>query len=227
MFASFLSRFSHDLAIDLGTANTCVFARGRGIVVSEPSIVALNKINGRIEAVGTEAKEMLGRTPGNITGDQADEGRRHRRLRSRREDADALHPQGAQAQRLAAAARRHRRAVGDHAGRAPRREGQRDAREGERSAPDRRSDGGGDRRRHADHRSVGQHGRRHRRRHDRHRGHLAGRRRLRQVGARRRQRAGRGDHPARAQGAQPAHRRAHGRADQDRDRLRVSARRSG
>src|SRR5207247_8843818 len=62
-----LSRFSHDLAIDLGTANTCVFARGRGIVVNEPSIVALNKVNGRIEAVGTEAKEMLGRTPGNIT----------------------------------------------------------------------------------------------------------------------------------------------------------------
>jgi rod shape-determining protein MreB and related proteins len=67
VFASFLARFSHDLAIDLGTANTCVFARGRGIVVSEPSIVALNKINGRIEAVGNEAKEMLGRTPGNIT----------------------------------------------------------------------------------------------------------------------------------------------------------------
>ena len=67
MFASFLARFSHDLAIDLGTANTCVFARGRGIVVSEPSIVAMNKVTGRIEAVGTEAKEMLGRTPGNIT----------------------------------------------------------------------------------------------------------------------------------------------------------------
>jgi rod shape-determining protein MreB len=64
---SLLSRFSHDLAIDLGTANTCVFARGKGIVLSEPSIVALNKINGRIEAVGAEAKEMLGRTPGNIT----------------------------------------------------------------------------------------------------------------------------------------------------------------
>src|SRR6059036_2689641 len=67
MFASFLSRFSHDLAIDLGTANTCVFARGKGIVLSEPSIVALNKVNGRIEAVGTDAKDMLGRTPGNIT----------------------------------------------------------------------------------------------------------------------------------------------------------------
>jgi len=67
VFSSLLSRFSHDLAIDLGTANTCVFARGKGIVVSEPSIVALNKVNGRIEAVGAEAKEMLGRTPGNIT----------------------------------------------------------------------------------------------------------------------------------------------------------------
>jgi rod shape-determining protein MreB len=62
-----LSHFSQDLAIDLGTANTCVFARGKGIVVNEPSIVALNKTNGRIEAVGTDAKEMLGRTPGNIT----------------------------------------------------------------------------------------------------------------------------------------------------------------
>ena len=67
MFATVLARFSHDLAIDLGTANTCVYARGRGIVVSEPSIVAFNKVTGRIEAVGTEAKEMLGRTPGNIT----------------------------------------------------------------------------------------------------------------------------------------------------------------
>ena len=67
MLAAILSKFSHDLAIDLGTANTCVFARGVGIVISEPSIVAMNKMTGRIEAVGTEAKEMLGRTPGNIT----------------------------------------------------------------------------------------------------------------------------------------------------------------
>ncbi len=67
MFSSMMSAFSQDLAIDLGTANTCVFARGRGIVVNEPSIVALNKTNGRIEAVGSDAKEMLGRTPGTIT----------------------------------------------------------------------------------------------------------------------------------------------------------------
>jgi rod shape-determining protein MreB len=65
-FRSLFSVFSSDLAIDLGTANTLVYAHGRGIVVNEPSIVALNKNNGDICAVGHEAKEMLGRTPGNI-----------------------------------------------------------------------------------------------------------------------------------------------------------------
>ena len=55
---SFFSLFSSDLAIDLGTANTCVYARGKGIVVNEPSIVAINKINGRVEAVGRDAKEI-------------------------------------------------------------------------------------------------------------------------------------------------------------------------
>jgi rod shape-determining protein MreB len=63
---SLFSLFSSDLAIDLGTANTLVFARGKGIVVNEPSIVAINKNNGEVEAVGKEAKDMVGRTPGNI-----------------------------------------------------------------------------------------------------------------------------------------------------------------
>src|SRR6187397_1248480 len=67
MFLGAMSLFSHDLAIDLGTANTCVFARGAGIVLNEPSIVAVNTVNDQIEAVGIDAKEMLGRTPGNIT----------------------------------------------------------------------------------------------------------------------------------------------------------------
>ena len=58
--------FSSDLAIDLGTANTLVFVKGRGVVVSEPSIVAINKVTNQVEAVGHEAKEMLGRTPGGI-----------------------------------------------------------------------------------------------------------------------------------------------------------------
>src|SRR5687768_6125485 len=61
-----LSFLSSDLAIDLGTANTLVYAKGKGIVVSEPSIVAVNKVTGKVEAVGRDAKEMLGRTPGNI-----------------------------------------------------------------------------------------------------------------------------------------------------------------
>jgi len=65
-FGSFFRYFSNDLAIDLGTANTLVYARNRGIVVREPSIVVVNKVSNRIEAVGNEAKEMLGRTPGNI-----------------------------------------------------------------------------------------------------------------------------------------------------------------
>jgi rod shape-determining protein MreB len=60
------SLFSSDLAIDLGTANTLVYAKGKGIVVNEPSIVAINNNNGEVVAVGKEAKEMLGRTPGNI-----------------------------------------------------------------------------------------------------------------------------------------------------------------
>ena len=62
--------FSTDLAIDLGTANTLVYVKGKGIVANEPSMVAVyrdNRGNQRILAVGEEAKEMLGRTPGNIT----------------------------------------------------------------------------------------------------------------------------------------------------------------
>ena len=65
-FRSVFSLFSSDLAIDLGTANTLVFAKGKGIVVNEPSIVAINKNSGEVVAVGKEAKDMLGRTPGNV-----------------------------------------------------------------------------------------------------------------------------------------------------------------
>ncbi len=66
MAFSLLRHFSKDLAIDLGTANTLVYARGQGIVLREPSVVIINKLTNKIEAVGIEAKEMLGRTPGNI-----------------------------------------------------------------------------------------------------------------------------------------------------------------
>src|ERR1019366_118067 len=63
---SLFSMFSSDLAIDLGAAKTLVCARGKGIVVNEPSIVASNKNTGEVEAVGKEAKGMLGRTHGDI-----------------------------------------------------------------------------------------------------------------------------------------------------------------
>jgi len=58
---------SNDIGIDLGTANTLVYLRGHGIVVNEPSVVAVNQKTGRVVAVGTEAKNMLGRTPAHIT----------------------------------------------------------------------------------------------------------------------------------------------------------------
>lgn len=68
MFAKLLGMFSADMAIDLGTANTLVYVRGRGIVLNEPSVVATKEEKGRkiVLAVGNEAKQMLGRTPGNI-----------------------------------------------------------------------------------------------------------------------------------------------------------------
>ena len=64
---SLLSLFSHDLAIDLGTANTLIYIADTGVVVDEPSMVGINNITGAVEAIGIEAKRMLGRTPGTIT----------------------------------------------------------------------------------------------------------------------------------------------------------------
>lgn len=61
------SLVGNDIGIDLGTANTLVYVRGRGIVVNEPSVVAVNQKTGRVVAVGAEAKQMLGRTPGHLT----------------------------------------------------------------------------------------------------------------------------------------------------------------
>ncbi len=66
IFDSLLGLFSSDLAIDLGTANTLVFVKGRGIVLREPSVVAVHAESKKVLAVGHEAKKMLGRTPGSI-----------------------------------------------------------------------------------------------------------------------------------------------------------------
>ena len=65
-----LQYFSNDIGIDLGTANTLVYVKGRGIVINEPSIVAVNQKTGKVVAVGAQAKEMLGRTPAHITAVQ-------------------------------------------------------------------------------------------------------------------------------------------------------------
>src|SRR5678810_857292 len=61
-----LGLFSRDIGIDLGTANTLVLVRGKGIVINEPSVVAVNRKTKRVLAVGAEAKRMVGRTPANI-----------------------------------------------------------------------------------------------------------------------------------------------------------------
>lgn len=67
MLNKLLGHFSHDIGIDLGTANTLVYVRGRGIVINEPSVVAVNQKTGQIVAIGSEAKRMVGRTPAYIT----------------------------------------------------------------------------------------------------------------------------------------------------------------
>jgi rod shape-determining protein MreB len=65
--ANLLGYFSNDIGIDLGTANTLVYVKDKGIVLREPSVVALDTVTRKVRAVGDEAKKMLGRTPGNIT----------------------------------------------------------------------------------------------------------------------------------------------------------------
>lgn len=67
LISQMLSWFSSDMAIDLGTAHTLVYVQGKGIVLNEPSVVAIEKSTNKILAVGTEAKRMVGRTPGNIS----------------------------------------------------------------------------------------------------------------------------------------------------------------
>ncbi len=222
--SSLFRYFSNDLAIDLGTANTLVFARNRGIVVREPSIVVINKLTNQIEAVGNEAKEMLGRTPGNIEairpmkdGVIADFEITERMLgyfiRKAHGRKMYVHP-----------ADRDRCSRRDHAGREA--GGARLGAEGGgvRGLSGRAGDDGGDRRGTADHRALGQHDRRHRRRHHRHRGDLAVGHRLLALGSRRGQRDGRGDHQLPQAQVQPADRRAHRRDDQVGDRLGLSAR---
>ncbi|MBD3300690.1 MAG: MreB/Mrl family cell shape determining protein [Candidatus Moranbacteria bacterium] len=70
MLEKFFQKFSHDIGIDLGTANTLVYVRGKGIIINEPSVVALNTRNGQILAIGGEAKKMVGKTPSHIVANR-------------------------------------------------------------------------------------------------------------------------------------------------------------
>jgi rod shape-determining protein MreB len=67
MIKRFYELFASDVGIDLGTANTLVYIKGQGIVINEPSIVAVNDKTGRVVAIGNDAKQMIGRTPLHIS----------------------------------------------------------------------------------------------------------------------------------------------------------------
>ena len=219
MFAASLRRyFSTDLAIDLGTANTLIYVRGKGIVLDEPSVVAIRHEGGpqgkkTIQAVGKEAKAMLGKVPGNIEAIRPDEGRRDRRLHRHRADAQAVHQDGAPAVASCGPSPRiiicvpcgttqvERRAIRESRARRRR----------VRRLPDRGTHGRGHRRRAAGVGSLGLDGRRHRRRHHRGRRHQPGRHGLQGQHPRRRRQVRRIDHQLHPPQLRHADRRAHGR----------------
>jgi rod shape-determining protein MreB len=217
------AQFSNDLSIDLGTANTLIYVRGQGIVLNEPSVVAIRTTAAAaarsVAAVGAEAKNMLGRTPGHITairpmkdGVIADftvtekmlqhfirkvHGNRYFRPSPR---VLVCVPCGS--------TQVERRAIRESA------EGA-----GAREVFLSRNRWRRRRRRHAGARGARLDGARHRRRHLRGGGDLAERHRLRELGAHRRRPLRRGDHQLRAPQLRHPDRRGHRRAHQDRDRL--------
>ena len=192
-----LFRFaSQDMAIDLGTANTVVYVRGQGIVLNEPSVVAIETHQRHQTRQGRRRRRQAddGQDPRQHRGDPPVARRRDCRHRCCRTDDQALHPQGArQAPDVQLSRNRDLRAVGLDLGRTPR-----DPRCGlqcrrERGVSDRRTDGSRDRCRHAGDRTDRFDGRRYRRRHDRSCGAFAARPRLHHIGAHRRRQDGRSD----------------------------------
>ena len=180
MFGALSGLFSSDMAIDLGTANTLIYIKGKGIVLNEPSVVAYHFKDGkkRVLAVGEDAKLMLGRTPESIQAirplrdgviadfDVAEEMIKH--------FIRKVHRRGGWAKPKVLVCVPARR----HPGRARRDPRERARRRRAQGRADLRADRRGDRRRHADRRPDRQHGRRHRRRHHRGGGAVARRRGL-------------------------------------------------
>jgi rod shape-determining protein MreB len=95
MFAQLKSLFSNDIGIDLGTANSLVYVRDQGIVLREPSVVAIQAGTTNVLAVGEEAKRMLGRTPGNIVAIRPMKDGVIADFEIHRSDAPPLHSKGA------------------------------------------------------------------------------------------------------------------------------------
>ena len=161
-----------DIAIDLGTANTVVFVRGQGIVMSEPSVVAIDQRTGEVHAVGADAQQMIGRTPASISADRP---LRHGVIADFEVTEAML--RAFMSKVMGGRFNRPRvvvcAPVGHHRGGAPRRRGG----VAGRRRPPRRADrgvaGGRDRRRPRDRRADRPHGRRRRRRHERGGDHLA------------------------------------------------------
>ena len=209
---------ARDLAIDLGTANTLVYMKGRGIVLNEPSVIALNRQTGEVLATGREAWQMIGRTPGYIVAVRPLRGgaitdfeitERMIRLLLQRVGVSRFTRPKVVICVPSAITEVERRAVTD----AARRAGAADANLIEQpmaaaigaDLPDRRA--------------GRQHGDRHRRRHERDGGHQPRRHRRPRGGARRVVRHRRRDPELRAARARHRDRRTHGRGDQDGDRV--------
>ena len=219
----FSSLTGRDMAVDLGTANTVIYVRGKGIVLNEPSVIAVNVRDGAPVAVGVEAKRMIGRTPSHIEairplkdGVIADFEicekmlsyfiRKAHNRRWGKPRMVICVPSGITG----------RRAAGGAGGGRVRRRPQ--ARLHHRGAH-----GRGHRRRPAGAGADRQHDRRHRRRHHRGGGHLARRHRDQPVGAGGGRRARRVDRQLRQEGVRPGHRPAHRRGGEDRPRLGLAA----
>ena len=215
---------ARDLAIDLGTANTLVYMKGRGIVLNEPSVIALNRQTGEVLATGREAWQMIGRTPGYIVAVRPLRGgaitdfeitERMIRLLLQRVGVSRFTRPKVVICVPSAITEVERRAVTDAAR----------ARRCGRRATDRTADGRRHRRRPADRRAGRQHGHRHRWRHQRDGCHQPRRHRRPRSGARRKLRHRRRDPGLRAPRARHRDRRAHRRRGQGGHRLGRSDRR--